>query len=732
MKKLSIIIPVYNEERTVAKLLKKVLSTNLPVEEIEYIVVDDGSTDKSKSEIEKLKTKKIKLFSHKKNLGKGAAVKTSLLHATGDYVVIQDADLEYDPQEIAKLVKSIEEGKAQVVYGTRLKRLPNFSRDERTFRFLLHYLGNKFLSLLTSILYFHWVTDMETCYKLFPKKALDGVTLDAKGFELEPEITAKLLKRGYKIFEVPITTNPRTVDEGKKLNTIHDGSRALWTLLKYRFIPLNKEEFYSRDSFQIGALLILLLAIILRFINFDKRFVLAYDQAHDALLAQYAVMSHHLPLLGPFSSAGPFQTGGEWYWIIMIGTIIFPYSLKTPWVFMAVIYVFFVLFSIVIGKEIGGKKFALIAGIFAALSTAEIVQATNLTNQSPLAIISLFGIWCAIKYLKSKSNLSIFLLGLCIGIASSIHLSGVALVCLAVSLAIVERRVRFSHVGLFILGIVIPWIPVFYVDSQNNFLNIKHMIQYYLHDQYKIPLEALGRRWLTYLSIFWPNQWANIIGFFPLVGYIELISLFCVVVIYRKYLTKEIIVLLLSVFFMIIILRYTHTPLFDTYLTFMHPFIFFLTSWAVFILLRKIKILGIVLLLIISFATFYRDFIIITSPTNSNTIIVNDEMNALHNKYKGEKIAVYTYKEAWKDKNYILSLYLTSQHELDSQGVKVSTVVATQEGEFTNPVLYGSIGNYELLDLSSSSRIALVSQGWRFVDGKSIYEDTEEWFKKDK
>mgnify|MGYP001607567106 FL=1 len=123
-----------------------------------------------------------------------------------------------------------------MVYGTRLKRMPNFSRDERNLRFLLHYIGNKFLSLITSILYGQWISDMETGYKLFPKSALDGIRLNSKGFDFEPEITAKLLKKGFKIQEVPITTNPRGYSEGKKLNTFKDGTIALFTLLKCRFI----------------------------------------------------------------------------------------------------------------------------------------------------------------------------------------------------------------------------------------------------------------------------------------------------------------------------------------------------------------------------------------------------------------------------------------------------------------------------------------------------------------
>jgi dolichol-phosphate mannosyltransferase len=234
MKKLSIIIPVFNEEKTVAKLLKSVLSARLPIKNIEYIVINDGSTDGSKFKIQSIKSKRIKLLEHKKNLGKGAAIGTGLKKANGDYVVIQDADLEYNPNDIAKLITAITPHH-RVIYGTRLKRLPNFKDDMRTFYFI-HYFGNRFLSLVTSILYHHWLTDMECCYKLFPKEALKNMNLRAQGFEFEPEITAKLLKKGYKIAEVPITTKPRTYGEGKKLYAIRDGSKALWTLVKYRFI----------------------------------------------------------------------------------------------------------------------------------------------------------------------------------------------------------------------------------------------------------------------------------------------------------------------------------------------------------------------------------------------------------------------------------------------------------------------------------------------------------------
>jgi dolichol-phosphate mannosyltransferase len=236
--RLSIIIPVYNEEKTIALILEKVSKVKMPDVDKEIIVIDDGSTDATLTTINNLQltVNNFKLIKHKRNLGKGAAVRTGIKKATGEYIIIQDADLEYDPKDINKLLKPIKEGKAEVVYGTRLKRMPNFSRDERTLQFLLHYIGNKFLSLLTSILYFRWVTDMETCYKLFPREVINGITLYARGFEFEPEITAKLLKRGYKIVEVSISTNPRNYEEGKKLNTVKDGVKSLLTIIKYRFI----------------------------------------------------------------------------------------------------------------------------------------------------------------------------------------------------------------------------------------------------------------------------------------------------------------------------------------------------------------------------------------------------------------------------------------------------------------------------------------------------------------
>lgn len=226
---LSIIIPVYNEEKTIIELVKRVNSLKITGVKKEIIIVNDASVDKTKSKLSKLgkEIADLKIISHKINQGKGAAVRTGINRATGDYIIIQDADLEYDPNDIPKLLKPIQEGKAQAVYGSR------FTGEHKNM-FFWHMIGNKFLSLVTNLLYNTTLSDMEVCYKLFTRKALEGVTLKENRWGFDPEITCKVLRKGIRIYEVPISYTGREVSEGKKISW-RDGFRILWVLAKNRF-----------------------------------------------------------------------------------------------------------------------------------------------------------------------------------------------------------------------------------------------------------------------------------------------------------------------------------------------------------------------------------------------------------------------------------------------------------------------------------------------------------------
>ena len=222
---LSVVMPVYNERSTINEIVARVLAVPM---RIELIVVDDCSTDGTRERLDDLQQRHgFTLLRHERNQGKGAALRRGFAAVTGDIVVIQDADLEYSPEEFPGLVELIVDGRADVVYGSR------FMGRHRVFLFT-HYLGNRLLTLVTNILYNTMLTDMETCYKVMRREVIQGLTLRSNGFGIEPEMTAKIFKRRYRVYEVPITYAGRTYEEGKKIGW-KDGLVALWVLLRYRF-----------------------------------------------------------------------------------------------------------------------------------------------------------------------------------------------------------------------------------------------------------------------------------------------------------------------------------------------------------------------------------------------------------------------------------------------------------------------------------------------------------------
>uniref|UniRef100_A0A7C3ARC7 Glycosyltransferase family 2 protein n=1 Tax=Thermorudis sp. TaxID=1969470 RepID=A0A7C3ARC7_9BACT len=229
MERISVLIPVYNEERTILELIRRVRAVELPYQR-EIVVVDDGSTDGTREALaqEAEGARDLKVIYHAVNRGKGAAVRTALTAATGDVLIIQDADLEYDPRDYPTLLRPIIEGRTQVVYGSRFL-------GEHKAMYFWHAVGNRFLTLVTNLLYDTTLTDMETGYKVFTAEVARRLRLRSDRWGFDPEITAQILKRGYRIYEVPIAYNGREYWEGKKI-TWRDGITVLVTLLRCRFL----------------------------------------------------------------------------------------------------------------------------------------------------------------------------------------------------------------------------------------------------------------------------------------------------------------------------------------------------------------------------------------------------------------------------------------------------------------------------------------------------------------
>jgi glycosyltransferase involved in cell wall biosynthesis len=248
--KLSVLIPCYNEIETIREIVERARAvqvlvrirdgkhggTVLPdgtveiVVEKELVIVDDGSVDGTRELLPELdEWPDVFVYYHERNMGKGAAVRTAIEKASGDIMIVQDADLEYDPRDYPALVQPILEGRAQVVYGSR------FLGGPRRAMFFSHMLGNKVLTLFTNVLFDTILSDMETCYKVFSRKVAEQLHLKSPGWGFDPEITAKILKRGYRIYEVPITYTGREYDEGKKISW-RDGFTVMWTLLRYRLM----------------------------------------------------------------------------------------------------------------------------------------------------------------------------------------------------------------------------------------------------------------------------------------------------------------------------------------------------------------------------------------------------------------------------------------------------------------------------------------------------------------
>ncbi|MBI2613518.1 MAG: hypothetical protein HYW62_02005 [Candidatus Levybacteria bacterium] len=494
---------------------------------------------------------------------------------------------------------------------------------------------------------------------------------------------------------------------------------------------MNYWGFIKTHKYGVSVFLILLLAFILRFYNYENRWGLAYDQARDVLVAREALRSFSLPLIGPFASAGQFVYGPQWFWILIVMVSVYPYSVITPWVILTVLYVGVVWLMIVIGRDIYNRKFGLVLGILTAISTAQLSHATNLTSPSMVGIFSIASIYFFVRYIKTGFVKNAFWMAIMIDISINIHFQSIGLLVLIPISFLLDRNRSFKKLFYLLGGIVIPFIPLIFFDITNNFFESKNWVEYIRHGQYTI---YVPNRWLTYAGVYWPNSWAKIIGGELLLGYIipVFFAIFTVIAVVRRKFSRIIFLLVLSFGFIFLMLRYYRGERIDSNIVFLHPFILIFTGWVILTTLKLNRIAGLILLSAILIFTLRTDLSLIKNSENLTAIQMKEWGTILMNKFPDKKFAIYDYQYKHVHKSLPVVLFLESQRRIDGKGLKVGIYIATSKTDFRYSGIIGGSGEYQFLNLDATSSAHLSKEEWAPVNPSQVYKSTVQWYKKDK
>ena len=485
---------------------------------------------------------------------------------------------------------------------------------------------------------------------------------------------------------------------------------------------------YKFQRYHFLYILIIETADLLRFYQFDLRWAPYADQSGFALVTRHAVSSLSLPLLGPFSSAGPFQTGGEWYWIVMLGYLLNPNWAFSPWFVITLFSVGFVGVAIWVGKYYKDVTFALFFGMLALVSVGENVQGTNLTNQTPLSWVSLIVLYFSIRYIRNRSHWDLFFMGLCASLGMSIHLQGASLFILILTSVLVTGLPTIKSFLLLVIAVALPWMPVLFIDMQRGFENTRNMLYYLVFNPDKIPFEALGRRWKTFIIEFVPHSFARGVGGNPYLAVVAILGIGTALLVrFRtKTIPREIVAVVLSVLGMYILLRYTRTPLFESFYVFLHPLILFLSAWFLYELYLRQKIVGVIIFILL-FSGSLLGSIHEIGRASSITEYVNGKVATLIGKNPQKKFSVYDFEYKQSAQSLTLSLFLDSKKLVEENGMKIG-VIATQSSSMAGPIIVGKPGDVQYIDLSSYTNEQLKKLKWVRVNPQDVYVSTQRWY----
>jgi hypothetical protein len=483
------------------------------------------------------------------------------------------------------------------------------------------------------------------------------------------------------------------------------------------------KKIWHKNWYSILIILILAITSYLRFYNFSQRWMIAFDQARDAVVGRYAAQSRMIPLIGPLSSGASVVGGPQWYWIIAFFTRLYPKSILSPWVGLALMYIFFVFMMIKIGEEIGGRKLALITGILAAFSPLQISQGVSLTNQSPMSVISGLSVWSMIRYLKTKKPVFAFILGGTIALGFNIHMQGIGLFFLVPAVLIFGGKPKLKDSFWFVIGFVLQFIPMIIFETRTKFFNTRGFIDYYLYSQYQ---RWMPNRWLTYVFSFWPDLWRKIAGGSFVSTYLIGLGLggWLTIDFWKKKLPKYFQAVILSFILIFILLRYYRGPSFESYYVFVHPFVLLLAAWLVWKVFSNKIIIGLILLVYLLYGSNQENIAHYRVEKNGTYPLVKTWEQELLKKFPGKKFALHDYYFHSQDKTVSLVLLLMVDGLIDDQGVKIGVSIDSRVN--SKKIFYTDSRHY----LSDISGLKVEGDMWAFLNPSEIWKDKEEWYYK--
>ncbi len=476
---------------------------------------------------------------------------------------------------------------------------------------------------------------------------------------------------------------------------------------------------------------IIVFSIFLRFYRFDTRWGLAHDQASFAIGARYALETHQLPAFGPFSSAGPFQTGGIWYWLVMVGTALFPPAVVSPWVFLTILSASVTpLLMLIAWKMIPNRWFSASVGLLAATSPFGVLQATNLTNQTPLPFFATLAIFFQLLYWQRSKMVYLFLTSMAVGVGSATHAQGFALLPVVAITFLVGMQFTLPAAIAAVAGFLIPWVSVFIAEARHGFFNTKSMLTY-MFGKDKVPFELLGRRWLTFATQTTPRIWSDAVSGMISVSTPVAVSTGALVGLQTLTgkISLPIFITAFELALMLTIVRYTHTPLYESFTFFLHPFIILLSGYLVFFVSKKVAPLGVVLLILLVGANIAVAQKGIVSAENKAAESAYRWTRVLEERYPGETFTLFDYKYTTTGRSLPLLLTLYAQDRISDEGRLIG--LGYDNMKFVHhPQIVKEIDGFRVYDLNATPNGELQFLGWGPINPQQIYESVQGWFLK--